>query len=57
MRDSTSRVRLFEAPHHVNALLAFVCLSNVLSVKQRLTLIEMLTKQNTPFLPSKGVAQ
>ena len=57
MQNSTLRVRLFEAPLHANALLAFVCLSNVLSVKQRLTLIRVATLQNAPLLNPKGGLQ
>ena len=55
MRDSTLRLRLFEVQHHANALLAFVCLSNVLSVKQRLALIHAVTRQNASFLNNGGL--
>ncbi len=55
MQDSTLRVRLFEAPHHANALLAFACLSNVLSVRQRLALIQVVTRQNASFLLKGGL--
>jgi hypothetical protein len=54
MKNSTLRVRLFEASHHANALLAFVCLSNVLSVRQRLALIRVATMQHDPLLNPKG---
>jgi len=57
MQNSTLRVRLFEAPHHANALLAFVCLSNVLSVRQRLALIRVATLQHDPLLNPKGGLQ
>lgn len=57
MQNSTLRVRLFEAPHHANALLAFVCLSNVLSVRQRLALIRVASLQNAPLLNPKGGLQ
>lgn len=57
MQNSTLRVRLFEAPHHANAVLAFVCLSNVLSVKQRLALIRVATLQHDPLLNPKGGLQ
>ena len=55
MRNSTAPVRLFEAPYHANALLAFVCLSNVLSVKQRLALIRSLPRQNTSISNRGGI--
>ena len=57
MQNSTLRVRLFEAPYHANALLAFVCLSNVLSVRPRLALIRVASLQNAPLLNPKGGLQ
>lgn len=57
MQNSTLRVRLFEAPLHANALLAFVCLSNVLSVRQRLALIRVATLQHDPLFNPKGGLQ
>jgi hypothetical protein len=41
MRNSTFSVCLLEAPHHPNALFALVCLSNVLNIRQRLTLLSV----------------
>lgn len=55
MRDGTRRVRLFEAPHHANVLLAFVCLSNVLSIKQRLALMRSLSRQNASLSDRGGI--
>jgi hypothetical protein len=55
MSDSTLRVRLFEAPHCANVLLAFVCLSNVLSVRQRLALIRIAIRENASISHHGGI--
>lgn len=48
MSDNTLRGRLFEAPYHVNALLAFAFPSNALSTRQRVILIQ--TRHSAPDL-------
>lgn len=53
MQNSTLRVRLFEAPRHTDALLAFACLSNVLNARQRLALIQVAILHNTALLTAK----
>ena len=57
MQNSTLRVRLFEAPHHANVLLAFACLSNVLNTRQRLAMIQAAIRQNDALLTPKGGTQ
>lgn len=56
MPDSTLHARLFEAPYHVNALLTFACLSNVLNTWQRVVLIQTVIRQNNALL-TKGSVQ
>lgn len=57
MSDNTLRGRLFEAPYHVNALLAFAFPSNALSTRQRVILIQTAIRQNNVILTHKGGVQ
>ena len=57
MSDNTLRGRLFEAPYHVNALLAFAFPSNALSTRQRVILIQAAIRQNNVILTRKGGVQ
>lgn len=54
MQHSTLRVRILEAPCNPNGLLVFACLSRVLTIKQRLHLIRIVTIQYAPLLAPRG---
>jgi hypothetical protein len=57
MENSTLCVRVLEASRHPNVMLAFACLSKVLSTRQRLAIIRVVTPQNGAPLNQKGGVQ
>ncbi len=57
MENSTLCVRVLEASRYPNAMLAFACLSKVLSTRQRLAIIRVVTPQNGAPINQKGGVQ